>query len=120
MTALSNQAQLKQAARSQVRKRNRAAQVLEFIVFTLPLLIFLGILYGAVLWNFYVSMCNWVSTAANYTFTGFKWYVYEFNQARFWTDVANNLRWLILGVLPTATAAIFLSYLLELAPFPGV
>jgi ABC-type sugar transport system permease subunit len=30
------------------------------------------------------------------------------------------LKWLILGVLPTATAAIFIAYLLELAPFPGV
>jgi ABC-type sugar transport system permease subunit len=35
-------------------------------------------------------------------------------------DVQNNLKWLILGVLPTATAAIFLAYLLELVPFPGV
>jgi ABC-type sugar transport system permease subunit len=65
-------------------------------------------------------MTNWVSTAADYTFTGFKWYRYLFSQARFWVDVQNNLKWLILGVFPTAIVAIFLAYLLELAPFPGI
>ncbi len=42
------------------------------------------------------------------------------NSTRFWVDVQNNLKWLILGVLPTTVAAIGLAYLLELAPFPGV
>jgi ABC-type sugar transport system permease subunit len=107
------------SAKSQKRRRERAA-VLEFLVFTLPLLIFLLILYGTLIWNFYVSMANWVSTAANYSFTGLKWYRYLFSQGRFWVDVLNNLKWLILGVLPTVAAAIFLAYLLELAPFPGV
>jgi len=67
-----------------------------------------------------VSMGSWVSTAPDYTFSGAKWYAYLFRQNRFWVDVQNNLKWLILGVLPTATAAIFLAYLLEMAPFPGV
>lgn len=101
------------------RPRKRTS-VAEFLVFTLPLLIFLAVLYGTVVWNFYVSTVNWVSTAPDYTFTGFKWYSYLFRQNRFWVDVVNNLRWLILGVVPTATAAIFLAYLLEMAPFPGV
>ncbi len=92
----------------------------EFLVFTLPLLIFLLILYGTLAWNFYVSMANWVSTAADYSFTGLKWYSFLFRQDRFWIDVQNNLKWLILGVLPTVAAAIFLAYLLELAPFRGV
>jgi ABC-type sugar transport system permease subunit len=65
-------------------------------------------------------MANWVSTAADYTFTGFKWYQFLFHQSRFWTDVQNNMKWLILGVVPTAIMAIFLAYLLELAPFRGV
>ena len=65
-------------------------------------------------------MSNWVSTAADYTFSGLKWYSYLFSQGRFWVDVQNNLKWLILGVIPTCVAAIFLAYLLELAPFPGV
>ncbi|MFN2121765.1 MAG: carbohydrate ABC transporter permease [Anaerolineales bacterium] len=100
--------------------RKRRKSPAEFLVFTLPLLIFLAILYGTVVWNFYVSTTNWVSTAANYTFSGFKWYSYLFRDSRFWVDVQNNVKWLILGVLPTATAAVFLAYLLEMAPFPGV
>jgi len=106
--------------RARARARRRRTSPVEFLVFTLPLLIFLVILYGAVLWNFYVSTTNWVSTAANYTFTGTKWYAYLFRQDRFWVSALNNLKWLILGVVPTATAAIFLAYLLEMAPFPGV
>lgn len=107
------------SARTLSRARRRAA-ILEFLVFTLPLLLFLAILYGALLWNIYVSMASWVSTAADYTFSGFKWYLYLFRQGRFWVDVQNNLKWLILGVIPTTALAIFLAYLLELAPFPGV
>jgi glucose/mannose transport system permease protein len=94
--------------------------VVEFLVFTLPSLVFLLILYGTLFWNVYVSMGNWVSTAADYTFTGLKWYHYLFHQGRFWVDVQNNLKWLVLGVVPTTALAIFLAYLLELAPFPGV
>ena len=77
------------------QKRKRPS-VAEFLVFTLPLLVFLAILYGTVLWNFYVSTTNWVATAPDYTFSGFKWYSYLFRQARFWVDVANNMKWLIL------------------------
>jgi ABC-type sugar transport system permease subunit len=99
------------------RRRNT---VVEFLVFTLPLLLFLLILYGTLIWNIYMSMANWISTKINYTFTGFKWYSYLFRQDRFWVDVQNNLKWLILGVVPTVAAAIFLAYLLELAPFKGL
>jgi ABC-type sugar transport system permease subunit len=107
--------------RIQTQRRQRTlARISEFLVFTLPLLFFLAVLYGTLLWNFYVSMASWVSTAPDYTFSGLKWYQFLFSQSRFWVDVQNNLKWLILGVLPTATAAIFLAYLLEMAPFPGV
>jgi ABC-type sugar transport system permease subunit len=34
--------------------------------------------------------------------------------------VQNNLKWLILGVVPTVVAAILLAYLFEIAPFRGV
>jgi ABC-type sugar transport system permease subunit len=103
-----------------LKRRRVRATVIEFLVFTLPLLVFLSILYGTLIWNVYVSMANWVSTAADYTFTGLKWYNYLFSQGRFWIDVQNNLKWLILGVVPTTVLAIFLAYMLELAPFPGV
>jgi ABC-type sugar transport system permease subunit len=100
--------------------RRKGMVIAEFLVFTLPLLIFLIILYGTLLWNVYVSLSNWVSTAADYTFSGLKWYQFLFHQGRFWVDVQNNLKWLILGVVPTTVLAIFLAYLLELAPFRGV
>src|SRR5215510_10903349 len=100
--------------------QKRRTDVAEFLVFTLPLLVFLLILYGTLIWNFYVSMTNWVNTAPDYTFSGLKWYTYLFRQDRFWVDVQNNLKWLILGVVPTVVAAIFLAYLLELAPIRGV
>ncbi len=102
------------------KRRFEWASIAEFLVFTLPLLVFLLILYGTLFWNIYVSMANWVSTAANYTFTGLKWYTYLFNSTRFWIDVQNNLKWLIIGVVPTIGAAILLAYLLELAPFRGL
>ena len=107
------------SARAQKRRTGSAA-VGEFLVFTLPLLVFLLILYGTLFWNFYVSMANWVSTAPDYTFTGLKWYNYLLSQSRFWINVQNNLKWLTLGVVPTIVVAILLAYLLELAPFPGV
>jgi ABC-type sugar transport system permease subunit len=100
--------------------RKIRANLSEFLVFTLPLLLFLIILYGTLVWNFYVSMANWVNIDVDYTFTGLKWYKFLFHQSRFWVDVQNNLKWLIIGVLPTAMAAILLAYLLELAPFRGV
>ena len=102
------------------RPRRKGISISEFLVFTLPLLLFLLILYGTLIWNFYMSMVNWVSTAPDYTFTGLKWYTYLFHQNRFLVDVQNNLKWLILGVVPTTVAAIFLAYLLELAPIKGV
>src|SRR5512134_3949973 len=102
------------------KRQGKKTGVAEFLVFTLPLLIFLLILYGALLWNFYVSMSNWVSTAPDYSFTGLKWYQFLFRQNRFWVDVQNNLKWLILGVLPTTMLAILLAYLLELAPIRGL
>jgi ABC-type sugar transport system permease subunit len=103
-----------------LKRKRKQASVIEFLVFTVPLLFFLLILYGTLIWNVYVSMANWVSTAADYSFVGLKWYGYLFGQSRFWIDVQNNLKWLILGVIPTCIIAIFLAYLLELAPFPGV
>lgn len=108
-----------QAQKTRILRTKRTV-VTEFLVFTLPLLVFLSVVYGTLLWNFYVSMADWVSTNPDYTFTGLKWYSYLFNQGRFWVDVSNNLKWLILGVIPTSIVAVLLAYLLELAPFRGV
>ena len=102
------------------KHRKKGISIPEFLVFTLPLLIFLLILYGTLLWNIYVSMANWVSTAPDFTFKGLQWYKFLFGQSRFWIDVQNNFKWLILGVVPTTVVAIFLAYLLELAPIRGI
>jgi len=100
-------------------RRNRLT-LAEFLVFLLPLLIFIIILYGALLWTFYVSFTDWKTIQPNYTLTGPQWYKFLVAQPRFWVDVQNNLKWLILGVVPTVFLAIFLAYMLELAPFSGV
>ena len=92
----------------------------EILVFLVPLLVFLLVLYGTLIWTIYVSFANWSTTATNYQFAGLKWYQLLFEDNRFWVDVQNNLKWLIIGVVPTVILAILLAYLLELAPFPGV
>lgn len=92
----------------------------ERMIFLGPLLFFLLLLYGALLWTIYVSFTNWATIAPNYTFTGLKWYRFLISQPRFEADIFNNLKWLILGVVPTVTIALFLAYFLELTPFPKV
>ncbi len=90
----------------------------ENIVFLGPLLFFLILLYGTLMWTIYVSFTDWHTMAPNYEFAGLKWYQFLVKQPRFQVDIVNNLKWLILGVIPTATVAIFLAYFLELSPFP--
>jgi ABC-type sugar transport system permease subunit len=102
------------------QKLHKGMTLTEFLVFLAPLLFFLTVLYGALLWTFYVSFTDWKTVAANYTFTGTKWYQFLFAQPRFWVDVQNNLKWLILGVVPTAIVAILIAYVIELAPFKGI
>jgi len=103
-----------------LKRRRNLQNIIDLLVFLAPLLIFLLLLYGTLLWTFYVSMADWKTVAANYQFTGLKWYKFLVSQPRFWVDVKNNLRWLILGVVPTTILAILLAYLLELSPFPMV
>jgi len=90
----------------------------ENLVFLGPLLFFLILLYGTLMWTIYVSFTDWHTMAPNYEFAGLKWYQFLIKQPRFHVDIVNNLKWLILGVIPTATVAIFLAYFLELSPFP--
>jgi glucose/mannose transport system permease protein len=108
--------------KQQVRKPARwlAESWLERAVFLGPLLFFLLLLYGTLLWTIYVSFTNWATIAPNYELTGLKWYRFLVAQPRFEVDIVNNLKWLLLGVIPTVTLAIFLAYFLELTPFPKV
>src|SRR5512138_287690 len=93
---------------------------LDTLIFLGPIFIFILVLYGTLFWTMFVSLTNWRTIEANYTLTGFKWYQFLVAQPQFWVDIQNNLKWLILGVIPTLVLAILLAYLLELAPFPGV
>jgi len=102
------------------RSRRGKSSILDTLIFLVPLLFFLLILYGTLAWTIYVSFTDWKTILPNYEFTGLKWYKFLFNQPRFWVDIQNNLKWLILGVMPTVALAIFLAYLLELSPFPAV
>jgi len=100
------------------RPRRRKLNISEILVFLVPLLFFVVLLYGTLLWTIYVSFTNWDTVAPNYDFTGLKWYQFLVNQPRFEVDIRNNLMWLLLGVVPTVVIAIFLAYFLELTPFP--
>ena len=89
----------------------------EFLIFKFPLMFFVGLLYGMLGWTIVVSFTNWRGTAPNYNFAGFKWYRLMITLDRFHVDVANNLKWLSLGVIPTVILALFIAYLLELGSF---
>jgi ABC-type sugar transport system permease subunit len=101
------------------RKKNvRSRYTLpEFLVFKLPLLFFVCLLYGMLVWTIVVSFTNWSGVAPNFDFAGLKWYKLMFRLDRFQVDVINNLKWLSLGVIPTVILAIFIAYLLELGSF---
>ena len=90
---------------------------IEFLIFKFPLIFFVGLLYGMLGWTIVVSFTNWRGTAPNYDFAGFKWYRLMITLDRFHVDVANNLKWLSLGVIPTVILALFIAYLLELGSF---
>ncbi|GBD30974.1 Lactose transport system permease protein LacF [bacterium HR32] len=88
---------------------------LEALPFALPLLVFLVTLYGMLGWTLYVSLSEWSGTAPDYRFAGLRWYRLMWGLDRFWVDLGNNVRWLVLGVAPTAVFALLLAYLLEIA-----
>ena len=90
------------------------------LVFLVPLLFFVILLYGTLFWTVYVSFTDWKTVAPNYTFTVIKWYQFLVQQPRFSVDIKNNLIWLIVGVVPTVIIAIFLAYFLEISNFPKI
>ncbi len=104
------------------RRKSRRGEFgfVDTLVFLGPILLFVIILYGTLFWTIFVSFTDWKTILPNYSIAGFKWYNFLVAQPQFWVDIQNNLKWLILGVIPTLVLAILLAYLLELAPFPGV
>jgi raffinose/stachyose/melibiose transport system permease protein len=112
--------------RSKRSGKRTVESIVDFFVFLFPLLFFLTILYGMLGWTFYISFSNWQGTAPNYELARtdgqidlFRWYRLMFGLGRFQADVANNLKWLIIGVVPTVVLALFIAYLLEIGALPG-
>jgi ABC-type sugar transport system permease subunit len=70
-------------------------------------------------WTVYVSFANWRGVKPNFEFAGLKWYQLMVNLDRFQADVANNLKWLALGVIPTVIIALFIAYILEIGSIRG-
>lgn len=103
-----------------IHKPRPRFSILDFLVFVLPLLLPVILLYGMLVWTFYVSFADWSGVAPNYTFAGLKWYRMMVSLDRFWVDVRNNLKWLILGVMPTVVIALFIAYLLEIGSIRGL
>ncbi|RPI32581.1 MAG: sugar ABC transporter permease [Chloroflexota bacterium] len=119
MAVIDTKTQEKKLAVSAQRQERRQS-ITDILIFLVPLLFFVILLYGTLFWTVYVSFTNWRTIAPNYELTGFRWYNFLINQPRFEVDIVNNLKWLILGVVPTVVIAIFLAYFLELTPFPKV
>lgn len=107
-------------AKYRAPKRGKGIKVSEIVTFLVPLLLFVVLLYGTLLWTIYVSLTDWKNVSPNYDLTGFKWYEFLVQQPRFGIDIKNNLLWLVLGVVPTIAIAIFLAYFLEMTPFPKI
>jgi len=107
--------------RETVRQRASrfGSRFLEGLIFLGPLMFFLIILYGMLIWTIYTSFSAWSGTRPNYEFAGIKWYNLMFGLDRFWVDVRNNLQWLVLGVVPTVVIALFVAYLLEIGSIRG-
>jgi raffinose/stachyose/melibiose transport system permease protein len=95
-------------------------RLVEAAPFAVPLLVFLAVLYLMLAWTFYVSLSDWQGTAPRYGFAGLRWYRLMVTLDRFWVDVVNNLRWLVLGVAPTVVVGLAVAYLLEIGPARGL
>lgn len=102
------------------RSRRESMTIPELLVFLLPLLLFVILLYGMLAWTVYVSFADWRGVEPTYQFAGLKWYRTMFSLPRFQADIVNNLRWLVLGVVPTVVLALFIAYLLEIGSFKGI
>ena len=86
------------------------------LFFLLPGFTIVGILYYMLAWTGIVSTMDWVGMAPVWKFAGLKNYRILFTSQRFWTNVKNNMIWLILFVIPTGIFGMVLAYVLELMP----
>lgn len=88
------------------------------LLFLSPLLAIVLLMYGMMAWTVFVSMNNWVGMAPMWKFNGLENYVTLFSGAlkeRFWTNLGNNLKWLLVFIIPTTSLGLLLAYGLELS-----
>jgi len=88
------------------------------LLFLSPLLAIVLLMYGMMAWTVVVSMNNWVGMAPMWKFNGLENYVTLFSGAlkeRFWTNLGNNLKWLLVFIIPTTSLGLLLAYGLELS-----
>jgi len=85
------------------------------LLFLVPLVIIVLLMYGMMAWTVVVSLDNWVGMAPVWEFNGVQNYVTLFGMERFWINLKNNLIWLIVFIPPTAALGLLLAYGLELS-----
>lgn len=88
------------------------------LLFLSPLFVIVLLMYGMMAWTVAVSMDNWVGMAPVWKFNGLENYVTLFSGAlkeRFWTNLGNNLTWLVVFIIPSAVLGLLLAYGLELS-----
>jgi ABC-type sugar transport system permease subunit len=87
-------------------------------LFLAPLLVIVVLMYAMMAWTVAVSVNDWVGMAPVWRFNGLQNYLTLLNGAlkeRFWTNLQNNLTWLVVFIAPTAALGLLLAYGLDLA-----
>ncbi|MDF2902907.1 MAG: transporter permease [Bacillus sp. (in: firmicutes)] len=97
----------------QKKRKLSLDQALAF-VFILPSIILIAIfVYGFIGWTGYVSLSNWNSLVPDFSFAGFKNYLYLFQDFRFQADLRNTLIFTILFIGTVIVVGQLLAILLD-------
>lgn len=84
------------------------------LLFLAPSVIVIAIfVYGFIGWTGYVSFSNWKSLIPDFSFAGFKNYIFLFQDFRFQSDLRNTLVFTILFILGTLGLGMLLAILID-------
>jgi ABC-type sugar transport system permease subunit len=86
------------------------------LLFLGPLLLVMLLMYGMMAWTVIVSMDDWVGMAPVWRFNGVQNYLTLVSGAlreRFWSNLQNNVIWLVAFILPTTLLGLLLAYALD-------
>jgi len=87
------------------------------VLFLGPLLLIVLLMYGMMAWTAIISLDDWVGMAPVWKFAGLKNFqtlVSGGLRERFLTNLRNNLTWLVVFIVPTASLGLLLAYGLDL------